>query len=104
MVRKLTVAVRRRWFDEIKAGTKTEEYRLITPYWTKRLGAPRSYDFVEITLGYPKKGDKSRRLVFWWRGTTIKRVASTEWDGIVHAVYAIDLSVPVVTVHLQASP
>ncbi len=27
------------WFEEIKSGRKTHEYRKVTPFWTKRLGA-----------------------------------------------------------------
>jgi hypothetical protein len=62
----LTLAVKRKYFEEIKNGTKHFEYRLQTPRWEKRL-IGRDYEFVIITLGYPKKDDMSRRLVFPWR-------------------------------------
>ena len=55
----------------IKSGVKTEDYREYTPYWCKRLthrvdGLDRwkEYDEVEFTLGYPRKDDESRRMVF----------------------------------------
>ena len=28
--------IKKKWFDMIKSGEKTEEYREIKPYWTKR--------------------------------------------------------------------
>jgi len=32
----LTLPIKRPWFDMIRSGEKTEEYRCICPYWTKR--------------------------------------------------------------------
>jgi hypothetical protein len=37
-VEKLTTTIKRRWLQEIVAGTKRIEYREIKPYWTERLG------------------------------------------------------------------
>lgn len=47
----------------IERGEKTEEYRQITPYWQKRI-ANRHYSVVELSLGYPKRDDFSRRMSF----------------------------------------
>lgn len=33
----LTLPLKRKWFDMIKAGIKKEEYRIINSYWIKRL-------------------------------------------------------------------
>jgi len=55
------------YFDQIKAGEKTEEFRLITPHWEKRLRG-RSYDSIVLTKGYPAKDDFSRRLIRPWQG------------------------------------
>ena len=33
----LTLNVSKQWFDMIVAGEKTEEYRVIKPYWASRL-------------------------------------------------------------------
>lgn len=33
----LDLVLRRKWFDMIASGEKTEEYREIKPYWIKRL-------------------------------------------------------------------
>ncbi len=63
----LTLAVKGIYFDQIRGGIKTNEYRLCTAYWLNRL-ENRHYDEVEITLGYPPRGDSARRLRFPYRG------------------------------------
>lgn len=40
------------YFNQIKAGTKAEEFRLCTPYWRRRLEG-RTFDRIVLTLGYP---------------------------------------------------
>lgn len=50
-MRTLTLALKGEYFDAIKAGTKTEEFRQVTPYWRKRLEGQR-YDSIELTRGY----------------------------------------------------
>ena len=35
--RTLHLSLKRKWYDMIASGEKTEEYREITPYWIKRL-------------------------------------------------------------------
>jgi hypothetical protein len=38
---KLTLALKAEYFEAIRDGTKTEEFRQVTPFWTKRLeGGP----------------------------------------------------------------
>ena len=54
----LRLAVRKEYFEQIKAGIKKEEYREIKDYWIKRLS--KHYDQVWITLGYPKKNRKRK--------------------------------------------
>jgi hypothetical protein len=86
----LHLSLKTQYFNEIKAGTKTEEYRLITPYWTKRLEG-RSYDRIELTLGYPKRDDAERRLVFPWNGLEKKLINHPLFGSISMHVYAIRL-------------
>lgn len=58
----LTFNLKKEWFEKIKSGEKTHEYRLYTPYWEKRL-CKRMKDYtICIACGYPKKDDKRRRL------------------------------------------
>lgn len=42
------------YFDDVKSGTKGEEYRLFNDYWCKRLEG-REYDEIHYKKGYPKK-------------------------------------------------
>ena len=44
----------RKYFDAIANGTKTTEYREVTPYWSKRLEG-RHYDVIKFRNGYAKK-------------------------------------------------
>lgn len=77
----LTLSLKRKWFDMIKAGVKKEEYREIKPHYTGRLTIQASDDYdlilsgemsatfqyfdkLVFTLGYPKKTDTERRLEF----------------------------------------
>jgi hypothetical protein len=63
----LILNLKRIYFEQIRSGEKLREFRLRTPYWRKRLEG-KSFSHVEICLGYPKATDRSRRLIFPWRG------------------------------------
>ena len=41
----LTLPIKKKWFDMILSGEKTEEYREIKPYWTSRF--KKIFDFSE---------------------------------------------------------
>lgn len=71
----LTFNLKKEWFEKIKSGKKTHEYRIFNEYWCKRMS---KYTFNELIqkgtnkrmplgdicfcLGYPKKDDKEKRL------------------------------------------
>ena len=63
----LTLPLNGIYFDQIKSGEKVEEFRLMTPYWIKRLQF-RIYDHMILTRGYPKRDDTERRLYRPWEG------------------------------------
>lgn len=86
----LTIPVNGIYFDQIRAGTKAEEYRLVTPFWTKRL-VGRSYDQIVLTRGYPKADDASRRLVKPWRGYVVKTITHPHFGPDPVEVFAIDV-------------
>lgn len=89
----LHLALKGEYFDAIKAGTKTEEYRLCTPYWKKRLANHFGlYDRIVLTRGYPAKGDESRRLVLPWQGYAIKSITHPHFGNIPVRVYAIKVA------------
>lgn len=86
----LTLALRGEYFDQIVSGEKTEEYRLATPFWTKRL-LGRSFSSVIVTKGYPKKTDTSRRAEFPWRGCQLKTITHPHFGPDPVKVYAIEV-------------
>ena len=85
----LTLAVKAEYFDQIKRGEKTEEYRERKHYWVRRLHS-NDYTHIVITKGYPKKDDLSRRMVFPYNGYVEKTIEHPHFDGAVD-VYAIQL-------------
>jgi hypothetical protein len=91
----LVLPVKRVYFDSIRIGTKGEEYRLTTDYWTKRI-SNRAYDLVEITLGYPKAGDIDRRMLFHWSGYKRMKLTHPHFGPDEVEVFAIDLSRPAI--------
>ena len=75
----LHLTLKREWYEMIASGEKREEYRTINKFWHKRLVdhmyipfgmeyAPMAfmipYTHVEFSLGYPKRDDWSRRMLF----------------------------------------
>jgi len=66
-VKDLHLPVKAEYFHAMRDGTKLFEYRLRTPFWSKRI-AGRVYRNVVITLGYPKRGDPDRTLTVPWQG------------------------------------
>jgi hypothetical protein len=87
----LILAVKKEYFDAIKSGEKTEEYRLQNDFWCKRL-ENRTFDRVIITLGYPKKGDTDRTLVFPFVGMVSKKITHVHFGPEPIWVFAIQLT------------
>jgi hypothetical protein len=85
----LTLHVKREYFEQMRDGSKTEEFRLCTLFWKNRL--EKYYDNVVICLGYPKKDDHSKRIVRKWRGSVIKTITHKHFGSNPVAVYAIDV-------------
>ncbi len=95
----LILPLKRDYFEAIRAGTKTEEYRLCTPYWRRRLSkvlsigceVPREFERIVLTLGYPRRDDHERRIVRPWRGYSIKTITHPHFGPKPVQVYAIDV-------------
>jgi len=51
-VKVLHLTLKKKWFDMIASGEKSEEYRELKPYWHKRLN--KSYDVIQFRNGYAK--------------------------------------------------
>lgn len=68
----LTFNLKKVWFDKIKSGEKTHEYREVKDYWFKRLFLYSKIQCRQTALplhskciflcGYPNKNDKSKRI------------------------------------------
>lgn len=88
----LQIAVNGIYFDQIAAGTKPEEYRLRTEYWSKRLEG-RSYDKIVLTRGYPKGGgiEGVTRLIRPWRGYVERTLQHPHFGDDPVQVFAIDV-------------
>lgn len=88
---KLTLPLKSEYFDAIRDGTKPEEYRLVTPFWKKRL-VGRTYDEIVLTKGYPRGDDQERRLSRSWRGFTVKTITHPHFGPEPVEVFAIDVT------------
>lgn len=92
-MKELVLHLKKRYWDQIATGDKTEEYRLETPYWKKRL-ENRSYDSVVLCCGYPSRDDKSRRIVRPWHGVVRKTITHPHFSTEPVRVFAIRLTRP----------
>ena len=60
----LHLTLKKEWFDAIASGNKTHEYRLVKPYWIKRLSG-RIFDEVHFRNGYSKDAPFMRVECNW---------------------------------------
>ena len=90
-VTKLTLRVRRKYFEQMKSGEKKHEYRKITPYYTARLANP-NLKTVEITIGYPSpEREPEKFLLFKWDGYGTTTITHEEFGNTPEEVYDIFL-------------
>lgn len=91
VAKRLTMAVNGVYFDQIRSGEKTEEYRLDKPFWRDRLR--REYAEIVLTRGYPKGGgiEGETRLTFPWRGTIEREIQHPHFGDEPVRVFAIQL-------------
>lgn len=92
MTLKLQLAVNSEYFNQMKSGVKTEEYRLFNDYWKKRL-VGRNYDHLIITSGYPHKDDHERILKMRWNGYVVKTITHPHFGPDPVKVFAIKVEV-----------
>ena len=82
----LHLTVKREWFDKIKSGEKTIEYREAKPYWTKRLKG-MTFDSIIFVNGY--MSDSPSITKTWIKTEKLKSGINTDLgiSGPVYAVY-----------------
>ena len=60
----LHLTLKKEFFDQIKRGEKTSEYREYKPYWIKRLmnadGRFKQFDYIHFRNGYHKNAPEFR--------------------------------------------
>lgn len=90
-LKSLSLNVKGQWFEQVKSGEKTEEYREVTPYWTRRLEGKEFKD-IKYKYGYPVSTATSRILTLPWRGyRIIKGLIHPHFNNVPTDVYAIKL-------------
>ena len=87
----LILPLRAEFFNAIKAGTKVEEFRRRTRYWSTRIEG-KTFDRVVLTLGYPARDDHERRLVLPWRGVRLTTIQHQLFGPEPVEVYAIQVA------------
>jgi hypothetical protein len=95
MSRDLLIPVNGVYFDQIASGEKSHEFRLQTPYWSKRLVA-RTYRHVVLTRGYPKGGgvEGVTRLTRLYRGAERQTITHPHFGPDPVDVFAINVETP----------
>ena len=84
----LVLPVKGIYFDQIQSGEKSDEFRLCTPFWRKRLEG-KTFDRVIVTKGYPKRDDEARRLVRKWAGYRVTTITHPHFGNEPVEVFAI---------------
>ena len=83
----LFIIIKKKYLDEIKSGIKKYEYRLVTPYWAKRL-VDVKYRNIIFQAGYSKD---SERLILPYKGYCIMNVKHDFFGNEPVTVFAINL-------------
>ena len=96
----LTLIINKKWFNQIKAGVKIEEYREVKSYWIKRLTNQNNdgsvngnsfykyFRFVRFQNGYNKN---ARWIVVEFKGIEIKEIEHEHFHDSKIGVFAIKL-------------
>lgn len=92
-MRTLVLNLKREYWEAIRNGSKTVEYRLVSDYWRKRLDG-KTFDSIELRLGYPRAGDESRIIGRKWRGLTVGAITHSLFGTDEVEVFQIDVSEP----------
>lgn len=76
------------YFNEIKNGIKSFEYRLKNKHWSKKL-INRHYDEVHFKLGYPSKDDNRRIIKMPYKGYEVQTITHKHFGSKPVEVFAI---------------
>jgi hypothetical protein len=82
----LHLTLKKRWFDMIASGEKTEEYREIKPYWSRRLES-KNFDAIQFRNGYSKNAPTMIVSLV----DIVKSVGCKKWGAPSDQVYVLKL-------------
>lgn len=132
MAKVLTLTLKKKWFEMTKAGIKTEDYREINEYWTRRLFRNvdawelqdiinglregrsiewaglfhlhflKEFEVNRMTLGYPKSTDTDRILKLEHKGIEI-RTGNPEWGAEPNKLYFVIKHGEIIETNLQSN-
>lgn len=111
----LILPLKKEWYEKIKSGEKTIEYREVKPYWTVRIGNSMhelaTFNFYEPTelyekisaLGYSQEFEEDFDLLLQMRYVTKRRINAT--ISKIEVIDGIDTDLhidkPVYAIHLS---
>ena len=88
--RVLRMTLKRKWYDMIASGEKTEEYREIKPYWTTRFKdflVKKPFDYIIFKNGYSSDSPEMKvELLDIQFG-----ISKKEWSGEISDCYVLFL-------------
>ena len=90
----LTLPIKRKWFDMIAGGVKTEEYRDLTEYYKSRFGkyAARSDFKIRFRAGYRADSPLMECKVSLYVGSgRIEWGAPANWSGFVLKIHEVEV-------------
>ena len=90
-MRRLTLAVKTEYFNQIKSGEKEFEYRLYNDFWKARI-FDKAFEEIVITLGFPKRGDPDRTLYRPYKGYKVIEITHKEFGDKPVKVFAIKVN------------
>jgi len=85
-MRELHLNLKRKWFDMISFGEKTEEYLELKPYWDARLKG-KSFDVITFSNGYSKNAPS---ITVEYLGTSVG-IGRVDWGASEKPVYILKL-------------
>ena len=75
----LVFNLKKEWFEKIKSGEKTHEYREYKPYWITRISNyfNTTFDDVDLVLQLPRELKKPIAFKCGYKGETIKAITKS---------------------------
>lgn len=97
----LHLVVKKKWLDQINSGIKKEEFRVVKPYWMKRLtnigtdhkiplgqSLFKNFDVIKFRNGYSKKAPY---IIAEFKGIEVKEIIHEEFGRDEVSVYVIKI-------------